>query len=95
MPSPADADAEERETVELVKTLRAIGDLRHVITVLRQSDDGPERAREALLALGELDLDLLVRMMLTTLLDAVGEHPAGDPETGRATPGGEPRRAGA
>src|SRR5688572_17323707 len=46
---------EERETFELVEALRATGNLRPLVTVLRNPDGGPERARDALVLLADLD----------------------------------------
>ncbi len=66
----------EQETAELVKALRASGNLRPLVGVLREPDGGPERARDALLMLGELDLELLVQVALDTLIDDYVEDPA-------------------
>jgi hypothetical protein len=66
---------EEREIAELVRALRDTGNLRPLVTVLRGGDGGPERARDALLLLGELDLELLVQVALDTLIDGF----VGDP----------------
>lgn len=71
-----DFSPEDRKTAELVKALRATGNLRPLVSVLRESDGGPERARDALLMLGELDLDLLVQVALDTLIDDYVEDPA-------------------
>jgi hypothetical protein len=84
MGSPED---EERRTAELVKALRATGNLRPLVRVLRESDGGPERARDALLMLGELDLDLLVQVALDTLIDDYVEDPALAHQTRRHLPG--------
>jgi hypothetical protein len=66
---------EERETALLVEVLRETGNLRPLVTVLRDDDGGPERARDALLLLGELDLELLVQIALDTLIhDYVEDH---------------------
>ena len=66
---------EERETAELVKALRETGNLRPLVAVLRNTDGGPERARDALLSLGELDLELLVQVALDTLTHDYVEDP--------------------
>jgi hypothetical protein len=58
---------EERATADLVKALRRTGNLRPLVTVLRDGDEGPERSRDALLLLGEFDLELLVQVTLDTL----------------------------
>jgi hypothetical protein len=60
---------------ELIKALRRTGNLRPLVTVLRDGDAGPERARDALLLLGELDLELLVQVTLDTLIDGYVEDP--------------------
>jgi hypothetical protein len=69
-PTPA-----ERETAELVKALRATGNLRPLVAVLRNPDGGPECARDALLLLGELDLELLVQVALDTMIQDYVEDP--------------------
>jgi hypothetical protein len=66
---------EERETETLVKELRATRNLHPLITMLRRGEGGPERARDALLMLGELDLELLVQVALDTLIDGFVEDP--------------------
>jgi hypothetical protein len=72
----AEETAEERETIELVNALRDTGNLRPLVAMLRATDDGPERARDALRALGEFDLDHLVQLALDTLIDDYVEDPA-------------------
>jgi hypothetical protein len=42
---------------------------------VRDGDEGPERARDALLLLGEFDLELLVQVTLDTLIDGYVEDP--------------------
>jgi hypothetical protein len=91
MTSPEDFTEEERTTAGLVKAVRSTGNLRPLVAVLRQSDGGPERARDALLMLGELDLDLLVQVALDTLIDDHLEDPALAPQTRRAARGQEDR----
>jgi hypothetical protein len=81
MASPEDFSPEERETAELVKALRSTGNLGPLVALLRGSDGGPERARDALLMLGELDLELLVQVALDTL---ISDH-IEDPEVARQT----------
>ncbi len=75
MAPPEDPTAEERQTFELIEALKESGNLRPLVALLRDGDVAPERAREALLLLGELDLDLLVKVALDTL---IGDH-VGDP----------------
>lgn len=71
----AELTAEERETLDLVQDLIASGNLRPLIEQLRAGDTGPERARDALKVLGDLDLDLLVQLALDTLVDQYVEDP--------------------
>ena len=66
---------EERETFELVKALRATGNLRPLVIVLRNADGGPERARDALVLLAELDPELLAQIALDTMIDGYVEDP--------------------
>jgi hypothetical protein len=86
MGSAEGCSPDDRKTVELVKALRATGNLRPLVSVLRESDGGPERAREALLMLGELDLELLVQVALDTLIDDYVEDPALAHQTRRHIP---------
>ena len=62
----------------------ATGNLGPLLTVLRGSDGGPERARDALLLLGELDVELLVQIALDTLIADHIEDPALAVQTRRA-----------
>lgn len=64
-----DVSASERETLELVAALVATGNLHPLIARLRDRETGPERARDALRVLAELDRDLLVQIALDTLID--------------------------
>jgi hypothetical protein len=66
---------EEFATAELVRALRETGNLRPLVAVLRSSDGGPECARDALLLLGELDLELLVQVALDTMIQDYVEDP--------------------
>jgi hypothetical protein len=66
---------EELETAELIKALRTTGNLRPLVAVLRNADGGPERARDALLMLGELDVELLVQIALDTMIHDYVEDP--------------------
>lgn len=76
MAAPESPTPQELATAELVKTLRATGNLRPLVGVLREEESGPERARDALLLLGELDLELLVQVALDTLIDDYVSDPA-------------------
>jgi hypothetical protein len=71
-----DVAEEERRTADLVRALRATGNLHPLVAMLRLGDGGPERARDALLLLGELDLELLVQIALDTLIDDHVDDPA-------------------
>jgi hypothetical protein len=84
---------EERATGELVNALRATGNLRPLVSVLREPDGGPERARNALLLLGELDVELLVQVALDTLIDDYVEDPALAQQTRRQIRGQSPGAA--
>jgi hypothetical protein len=79
---------QERETAELVKALRETGNLFPLVSILRGADGGPERARDALLLLGELDVELLVQIALDTLIDDHFEDPALAQQTRRVIRGG-------
>jgi hypothetical protein len=74
---------EELQTADLVKTLRTTGNLHPLVALLRAPDGGPERARDALLLLGELDLELLVQVALDTLIEEHVEDPARARQTRR------------
>ena len=94
MPGPvASSDGptpEERATADLVKALRETGNLRPLVAVLRAPDGGPERARDALLLLGELDVELLVQVALDTLIDDHVDDPALALQTRREIRGADP-----
>jgi hypothetical protein len=66
---------EERVMVELAAELRDSGNLHPLIARLRDGEVGPERARDALRVLGELDIDLLVQITLDGLISAYVEDP--------------------
>lgn len=59
----------EQETLALVDVVIRTGSLRPVITLLHGTTGGEDRARDALTVLGELDLDVLVQLALTTLAE--------------------------
>ncbi len=71
-----DVSPEEQATLELARQLAASGNLYPLIARLRDGEIGPESARNALLVLAELDLDLLVQItldgLITTYLDDPG-----------------------
>jgi hypothetical protein len=69
MAAEPDLSAEERETLELVQALIASGNLHPLVERLRAGETGPERARDALVVLSDLDRDLLVQLALDTLID--------------------------
>lgn len=60
---------QEREVIFLVGLLRATADTKPLVSLLRGGDGGPERARDALSLLGELDRELLVQVALDALID--------------------------
>ncbi len=61
---------DERETLDLVVALRRTGRLDPLIDGLRAGQTGPERVRDALEVLAELDRDLLIQITLDTLIEA-------------------------
>jgi hypothetical protein len=69
MAADEELTAAEHETLELVRDLVESGNLHPLIERLRAGDTGPERARDALKTLGELELALLVQLALDTLID--------------------------
>jgi hypothetical protein len=70
-----DLPSEERATAELASQLRDSGNLHPLIARLRDGEVGPERARDALRLLAELDIDLLVQITLDGLIGAYVEDP--------------------
>ena len=77
MASSGDLTPEEVETIALVNELTATGNLGPLIGLLQDGDGGPERARDALCLLGELDLNLLVQIALDTMIDGHLDDPSG------------------
>jgi hypothetical protein len=67
---------EDREIAAVVSALRATADQQPLLALLRRADAGPERARRALVVLGELDIELLAQVALDALLDAYVENSA-------------------
>ena len=72
---------QERDTIALVGLLRSTGDTATLVGLLRGA--GPERARDALSLLGELDRELLVQVALDALIDANVADPAAAAQTRR------------
>jgi hypothetical protein len=70
-----DLPAEERTASELATQLRDSGNLHPLIARLRSGEVGPERARDALRTLAELDIDLLVQITLDGLISVYLEDP--------------------
>jgi hypothetical protein len=68
--------AAEREALALARRLVADGDTGPLITSLRDGRDGPERVRNALTFIAELDPDLIVQVALAALIQAHGDDPA-------------------
>jgi hypothetical protein len=68
--------AEEREALALARRLIASADTGPLIASLRAGDGGPERARDALALLAELDPDLIVQVALDALIQAHLSDPA-------------------
>lgn len=84
MESVDDLPSDEHVTLELAAQLRDSGNLHSLIARLRDGDVGPEHARDALRLLGELDMDLLVRITLDGLISVYLQDP---------DPAYQPRRA--
>jgi hypothetical protein len=68
MASVNDLPSEEGTTIELAASLRDSGNLHPLIARLRDGQVGPERARDALRILAEIDIDLLVQLTLDGLI---------------------------
>ena len=75
MALPDDLLPEERATIELAAQLRDSGNLHPLIARLRDGELGPERARDVLRLLAELDIDQLVQITLDGLIGAYIEDP--------------------
>jgi hypothetical protein len=71
---PAD-DRTDADIIDLASRLRESGNLHPLIALLRNGEVGPERAREALMVLGETDLSLLVQLALDALISEYLEDP--------------------
>ena len=94
MAADEDLTADERGTLELVQDLIATGNLHPLVAQLRARGAGPERARDALRVLGDLDIDLLVQLALDTLIDQYVDDPGMAHQTRRETRGGADRPTG-
>ncbi len=75
MASVDDLSADERTTIDLAAQLRDSGNLHPLIARLRDGEVGPERARDALGVLAELDVDLLVQITLDGLISVYLDDP--------------------
>ncbi|HEX7297646.1 MAG TPA: hypothetical protein VF257_01485 [Solirubrobacteraceae bacterium] len=75
--------ARERATLTLVTQLRADGDTASLIASLREDHDGPERVRDVLALLAELDPELIVQVALDALIQAHADDPLGARQTRR------------
>jgi hypothetical protein len=84
--SPDEPTAEEHAAIlRLVAQLRADGDTTPLVALLKAGREGPERARDALTILAELDPELIVQVVLDALIQAhVDDHVAA-PQTRRVT----------
>jgi hypothetical protein len=74
---------QERDTIFLVGLVRATADTSPLVALLRGADGGPERARDALSLLGELDRELLVQVALDALIDGNFADPTAAEQTRR------------
>ncbi len=88
MALPEDLTPAERHTAELVDALKTTGNLQPLVARLRDGELGPEKARDALLLLGELDLALLVQIALDTLISDYVDDPGIAVQNRRAIRGG-------
>jgi hypothetical protein len=79
---------EEQETFALAERVRKDGDTAPLVAVLRGADGGPERARDALALLAELDPSLLVQVALDALIEEYFDDPAAAEQTRRVIRGG-------
>jgi hypothetical protein len=80
---PTDA---ERDALRLARRLVADADTGPLITSLRDRRDGPERVRDALVLLAELDPDRIVQVALDALMRAHPDEPATAGQTSRVVP---------
>ncbi len=81
---------EDRVTAELARELATTGNLHPLIARLRDGDVGPERARDALKVLVELDPDLLTQITLDALIGQYVTDPGTAHQPRREVRGGEP-----
>lgn len=89
MVEPDGLTPDEQRTADLVDRLRETGNLHPLLDALRGGQAGPERARDALQLLGELDLQLLVQVALDTLISDHLADPAQAVQDRRVIRGGE------
>lgn len=75
--------AEERAALTLARQLVADADIGPLIAALRDGDGGPERVRDALTLLAELDPDVIVQVALDALVQAHLNDPAAAHQTRR------------
>ncbi|HEX7298530.1 MAG TPA: hypothetical protein VF257_05960 [Solirubrobacteraceae bacterium] len=94
----ADSDgfeSREKEILSLVARLRADADISALLALLRTDEDGPERVRDALAVLAELDPELIVQVALDALIAGHLGAPATAEQTRRVlrdpTDGPDPR----
>ena len=85
-----DLSLEEQATLELAKQLVVTGNLHPLVARLRNGELGPERARDALRILAELDLDLLVQITLDSLVTSYLDDPGVAYQPRRVVPGEPP-----
>lgn len=75
--------ADEEQTLSLVRRLRADADIEPLVASLRDGHQGPERVRDALILLAELDPNLIVQVALDALIQAHLNDPSGARQTRR------------
>ncbi len=85
-----DLPPEEQATAELAARLRESGNLHPLVALLRDGEIGPERARDVLRVLAELDQELLLQITLDGLIDAYVDDPGLAHQPRRVTRGAGP-----
>jgi hypothetical protein len=79
--------ADEDAVLALVSRLRVDGDTAPLIALLTDGPEGPERVRDALTILAEIDPELIVQVVLDALLRAHLDDDGGAQQTRRVIRG--------
>lgn len=88
-----DVSPEDWATAELAGELRDTGNLHPLVAWLRDGEIGPERARDVLAVLADLDADLLVQITLDGLIEAYLKDPGLAFQPRRVVRGSQPTEA--